>query len=170
VRQWSEELEHFLHEQIPLARAMGVRVVQADPEEVVLSAPLAANTNHHGTLFGGSASALAILCAWSWLHIRLADEDLDPDVVIQRSDMEFLRPGRTEVTARCPGSTARAWKRFLQTYRRFGKARIEVTAYVSAGGETAASLNGLFVALEPEAHGPGQDPAPHPDRPPTDRG
>jgi thioesterase domain-containing protein len=153
VRQWSEDLEHFLHEQIPLARAMEVRVVRADPDEVVLSAPLAANTNHHGTLFGGSASALAILCAWSWLHIRLADEDLDPDVVIQKSETEFLRPGRSEVFARCPGSGPRAWNRFLRTYRRFGKARIELTAYVSASGETAASLTGLFVALEPDAPG-----------------
>lgn len=153
MRRWSDELEHFLHEQIPLAGAMGVRVEKADPEEVILSAPLTVNTNHHGTLFGGSASALAILCAWSWLHVRLSDEGLDPDVVIQRSEMEFLLPGRMEVLARCPGSGQRAWKRFLQTYRRFGKARIELTAHVSAGGETAASLTGLFVALEPEALG-----------------
>lgn len=143
----SEELEAFLHEKIPLADAMGVRVVRAGREEVLLSAPLAANGNHHGTLFGGSASAVAILAAWSWLHLRLSEEGLDPDVVIQRSAMEYLLPGRADVTACCPGIGERAWKRFLTTYRRFGKARIELPAAVCVGDERVASLKGVFVAL-----------------------
>ena len=143
----SEQLEKFLHENIPLTSAMGVRVIRADREEVLLTAPLAVNGNHHGTLFGGSASAVAILCAWSWLHLRLSEEGLDPDVVIQRSTMEYLLPGRSDVTARCPGVSERVWRRFLATYRRFGKARIELPATVRVADETVASLKGVFVAL-----------------------
>jgi thioesterase domain-containing protein len=127
---------------------MAVRVLVADGEEVVLSAPLEANGNHHGTLFGGSASALAILCAWGWIHVRLARESLDPDLVIQRSAMEFMSPGRTDVTVRCPGSGERAWSRFLRTYRRFGKARLELPAHILARGELVATLTGWFVALD----------------------
>lgn len=149
----SEELEHFLHEQIPLAHAMEVRVLTAEEDEVVLSAPLAANGNHHGTLFGGSASAVAILCAWSWLHLRLAAVGLDPDVVIQRSTMDFVSPGRSDVVARCPGCTDRAWRRFIAMYRRFGRARLELPAYVLVNGELVASLSGWFVALSPIENG-----------------
>jgi hypothetical protein len=49
-------LEQYLHEHIPLSAAMGVKVVQADPQCVVLTAPLAPNINHRDTVFGGSAS------------------------------------------------------------------------------------------------------------------
>jgi len=52
------ELQTSLHERIPLSRAMGVTVPQAEPTGVVLSAPLAPNVNHSGTVFGGSAAAV----------------------------------------------------------------------------------------------------------------
>lgn len=149
MRGRTGELEHFLHEHIPLARAMGVRIVAADGDGLVLSAPLAVNNNHHGTLFGGSASALAILAAWGWMHLRLDDEGLDPDLVIQRSSMSFVAPGRTDVTARCRGAVDAQWRRFLRTYRRFGRARVELEAVLASGGEDVARLRGAFVALKP---------------------
>lgn len=149
MRGRTGELEHFLHEHIPLARAMGVRIVAADGDGLVLSAPLAVNNNHHGTLFGGSASALAILAAWGWMHLRLDDEGLDPDLVIQRSSMSFVAPGRTDVTARCRGAADPAWRSFLRTYRRFGRARVELEAVLASGGEVVARLRGAFVALKP---------------------
>ena len=42
------------------------------PDTVVIEAPLAPNINHRKTVFGGSASALGILAAWSLVHLRLA--------------------------------------------------------------------------------------------------
>lgn len=66
------ELQTYLHAHIPLSGAMQVSVVQAALEGVVLSAPLAPNINHRDTVFGGSASAVASLAAWSLLHTRLS--------------------------------------------------------------------------------------------------
>jgi len=51
------ELESYLHAHIPLTRAMQVSVVSVEPDSVLLSAPLAPNTNHRDTVFGGSAAA-----------------------------------------------------------------------------------------------------------------
>lgn len=68
------ELETYLHAHIPLSLAMRVSVEEASPQLVVLGAPLLPNTNHRGTVFGGSASALAILAAWALLHTRLTTE------------------------------------------------------------------------------------------------
>lgn len=65
------ELEKYLHGHIPLSKAMEVAVVQVQPEGVILSAPLAPNINHRDTVFGGSASAVAILAAWSLLQHSL---------------------------------------------------------------------------------------------------
>ncbi len=63
----ARELERYLQDRIPLSRAMAVEVRTASPAGVTLFAPLAPNINHRDTVFGGSASALAILAAWSAL-------------------------------------------------------------------------------------------------------
>jgi thioesterase domain-containing protein len=59
------ELQRYLHERIPLSRAMAVEVRAATAEGVEIYAPLAPNINHRDTVFGGSASAVAILTTWS---------------------------------------------------------------------------------------------------------
>ena len=72
------DLERYLHEHIPLSKAMQVSVVSVDTDGVTLRAPLAPNINHQDTVFGGSASAVAILAGWSLLHTRLAAAGLNP--------------------------------------------------------------------------------------------
>jgi thioesterase domain-containing protein len=57
MERW--ELEHYLHEHIPLSQDMGVEVVMADWNGVTLRAPLTPTINHRETVFGGSASAAA---------------------------------------------------------------------------------------------------------------
>lgn len=60
------KLQQYLHDHIPLSKAMQITVERISPESVTLSAPLAPNINHRDTLFGGSASTAAILAAWSF--------------------------------------------------------------------------------------------------------
>ncbi|MEO8022713.1 YiiD C-terminal domain-containing protein [Polaromonas sp.] len=140
-------LEHYLHAHIPLSKAMQVSVVQASPREVVLSAPLAPNINHRETVFGGSASALAILAAWSLLHTRLEAEGLASRLVIQRNTMQYEQPivGSFTATAAAPGD--QAWHQFLRVFKRKGKARITVASVLHFGGVVAGRLEGEFVAL-----------------------
>ena len=59
----SAELQDYLRTRIPLAHAMGVEVRSLGEAGIELYAPLAPNTNHRDTVFGGSASAVAILAA-----------------------------------------------------------------------------------------------------------
>ncbi len=94
------ELEKYLHEQIPMSKAMQVSVVEVKPEAVVLSAPLAPHINHQETVFGGSASAVAILAAWSLLHTRLKSSGISSRLVIQRNIMNYERPISGTFTAR----------------------------------------------------------------------
>lgn len=141
------ELEKYLHDHIPLSRAMEVGVVQSQPECVILSAPLSPNINHRDTVFGGSASAMAILAAWSLLHTRLASEGIASRLVIQRNNMSYERPIDGTFTAEATSPNADAWSRFLRTLKRRGKARIMVTSVLNFGGEIAGRLEGEFVAL-----------------------
>ncbi|MGY6277880.1 YiiD C-terminal domain-containing protein [Methylomonas sp. MgM2] len=141
------ELEQYLHKHIPLSKAMGVAVVSADVEAVVLQAPLAPNINHRETVFGGSASALAILAAWSLLHTRLRRKGIEARLVIQRNTMEYGKPIFGEFTARASLEQEDDWLKFTRMLERKGKARVTVLSELEYAGQVVGMLSGEFVAL-----------------------
>jgi thioesterase domain-containing protein len=143
----AEELERYLHEHIPLSRAMAVRVVSVGTDAVVLRAPLAPNINHRETVFGGSASAVAILAAWSLLHVRLRGEGIVSRLVIQRNTMEYEQAITGDFTARSSLAQPAHWPQFTRMLARKGKARIEVSSVLERDGHVAGRLMGEFVAL-----------------------
>lgn len=141
------ELEHYLHAHLPLSRAMGVSVVAVAAHCIELRAPLGPNINHHETVFGGSASALAILAAWSLLHVRLRAAGIGARLVIQRNAMEYEQPITGEFHARSCLEHPEAWRRFTAMLARRGKARIRVSAVLEYQGRRVGALAGEFVAL-----------------------
>ena len=142
-----EALERYLHQQIPLSAAMGVRVRMATPERVQLAAPLAPNVNHNETIFGGSAAALATLSAWTLLHMRIARAGLNARLVIQRSSMEYERPIPGDFEAVCRFSDEFAWERFRATLVRRGRARLTLAAHLVYDAQRMALFEGDFVGL-----------------------
>ena len=141
------ELEAYLHGHIPLSQAMQVAVDAIRPDAVVLRAPLAPNINHRDTVFGGSASAVAILAAWSLLHTRLRAEGVVARLVIQRNTMDYALPILGEFTATSALEQPGHWPRFMRTLARMGKARASVAAVLEAGDQVVGRLTGEFVAL-----------------------
>ena len=141
------ELKNLLDTNIPLSSAMGVEVQCVEKTLVSLSAPLQQNSNHLGTVFGGSASALAILAAWSLLQVKLSEQQLSCEVIIQRNTMEYRHPIPTEMTAICQFDDSERWTRFMRTLERHGRARLSLHSDVSSRGHSCASLDGEFVAL-----------------------
>lgn len=140
-------LEDYLHSQIPLSAAMGVSVVSADGDGVLLRAPLGPNVNHKKTVFGGSASAVAILAAWSVLHLRLIGAGRDSEIVIQSNEMAYEKPITSEFEARAALADPSAWPRFLTMFDRKGRARLEIGSVLTCGGTVVGGLRGSFVAL-----------------------
>ena len=141
------ELETYLHDHIPLTRAMEVSVLSSGVEEVVLGAPLAPNINHRDTVFGGSAASLATLAAWSLLFTRLRREGVASQLVIHRNTMEFGRPITEAFEARAVLDQPEAWATFIRTLSRRAKARITVRSVLEQGGEVVGTFSGDFVAL-----------------------
>lgn len=141
------ELELYLHEHIPLSKAMEVTVIESGPDGVVLSAPLGPNINHRETVFGGSAAAVATLAAWSVLHVRLREARMASRLVIQRNSMNYERPIAGRFTARASVEDGREWERFVRMLSRKGKSRMRVCAVLEYGGEVAGRFCGEFVAL-----------------------
>src|SRR5574341_1904098 len=113
----TQELQQYLHQHIPLTKAMSVEVLEATLERVTLFAPLAPNINHRNTVFGGSASALAILSAWALLYTRLKNENIKSRLVIQRSTMDYHRPitGGFRALSTLQDST---WRKFVAALKR----------------------------------------------------
>lgn len=140
------ELETYLQDHIPLSRAMAVRVISSQPGHVELAAPLAPNINVHGTAFGGSVSTLGVLAAWSALHLRLEAEAVACQLVIHRSQIDYLAPVEGDFTAVARLEDA-DWPGFLHMLQRRGKARLTVVAAIVFAGHPVAKLTGEFVAI-----------------------
>lgn len=143
----SAELQQYLHDHIPLTRAMQVSVLEATLDTTLLAAPLAPNINHRDTVFGGSAAALATLAAWTLLHARLTAAGRPSRLVIQRNTMDYDAPIPTDFTARASLTNPASWSRFIAMLDRKGRARIAVSATLHCNGEIAGRFEGDFVAV-----------------------
>jgi thioesterase domain-containing protein len=134
----------YFHEQIPITRAMGVQVVTNDENGFVIEAPVALNSNHLRTAFGGSINAVATLAAYGFLWLEL--NDAAAHVVVSESSIRFLRPVRETIRAICLRPTAKDLAAFQSQFSAKGKARLALRVNVIEVGETAAEFEGVFVA------------------------
>ena len=150
----ARDLERYLHDRIPLSRAMAVEVRAASPAGVILFAPLAPNINHRDTVFGGSASALAILAAWSALLVRLKDAALDGRIVIQRNTVHYERPMAAAFKASAAVPEGTSWERLLAAIHRGRPGRIRIHSVLECDGTPSGDLEGEFVVLPPPATAP----------------
>ena len=138
------ELERTLHEEIPLSRAMGIQVAAYSNNSLRLTAPLAPNTNHKCTAFGGSLYSLAVLCGWGLLHLKLREAGLRKHIVIQESNIRYLLPVENDMAAECHVDEA-AFARFLRTLEKRGKSRLALDVVIMRDGRPAVEFSGRYV-------------------------
>lgn len=142
-----ERLSAYLAQEIPLTRAMQVSVDDWDGQCLAVSAPLAPNLNHKATAFGGSLYALAVLAGWGLIVLRLWQEGLDCEVVVQSAEVEYLEPVNKRLAARCTLSDDKAWRKLLAQLRRRGRARITLHPCVPGTETDALRMRARFVAI-----------------------
>lgn len=141
-------LEKYLLQHIPISAAMGVKVVSASPQQVILSAPFANNINHKNTVFGGSLHAVATLACWSLLHVNLIElKDKNFQIVIASSEISYTAPVTSDFKAECNMPDSSEWEKFQKTLLKKGKARLNLTAKIFQGSKLCVSYSGVFVAL-----------------------
>ncbi len=146
----AKELEAYLRDRIPLSAAMAVEVRAATPEGVLLYAPIAPNINHRDTVFGGSASALAILAAWAALYVRMTHENLPGRIVIRRNTMSYERPILAGFTAAAAAPDTESWARLRATLQKGRFARVHIGARLECQGAEVGEFEGEFAVLPPE--------------------
>jgi len=143
-----EDINSYVHEHMPLTKALGAKITAYDGKKVVISSPLAPNLNHRDTAFGGSLSALGVLSGWALLFIKLKEENISCRLVIQKSSFDFKNPIPDDFTTVCHAPDTQTWLKFIKTLKRHGKARITVASEVlSPESGLGGTHQGAYVAL-----------------------
>ena len=142
----ADYLQNRIDREIMLAKPMGVIVESADETALVLRAPLAPNSNHKGTAFGGSLYSLSVLTGWAWITRFLVTRQFDADAVIQESTMRFLAPVHGEMRA-CIEIPAEAdIDKFQRMLLRADRGRIRLQVNLYHGLKLGTVFDGLFAA------------------------
>ncbi len=139
------DTERFLHEQIPLTHAMGVKLESYDGAQLVVTAPLEPNHNHLGTAFGGSLSALTTLTGYAMLWLQLGDRQAH--IVIRESSIRYKRPVRGMLRAVCVRPDDASLAIFKRTFQSTGKAHLKLQVQVIHADQVCVLFEGDFVAL-----------------------
>jgi thioesterase domain-containing protein len=140
------KIQRLLHEQIPLTRAMAVRVAGRTAEGgVILEAPLEPNHNHLQTAFGGSLATLATLSGYVMLWLEVDDPNCH--IVIRESRISFQRPVRGTLRAICRRPDEAALAEFRAAFARKDRARLELEAVIEEDGDAAVTFQATFVAI-----------------------
>lgn len=142
-------MELFLHEMIPLAKAMGVGVEVSDAKALVLTAPKEQNKNSLNTAFGGSLVSLATLAGYGVVWELMKDENT-PDktswrIVVKESRAAYRRPVIGDLRAICERPAQAAIAEFKDALARYGQAKLKLKAAVIENGAVAVDVTAAFV-------------------------
>ncbi len=140
-------LEQYVHSHIPLTKAMGIEVREANDDKVVLFAPLEPNINHMHTIFGGSASTVAILAAWCLVFTKMELQGLSGHIVIHKNSMLYEKPISGGFNAIAQHLDEKAWSKLVNALARHRMARIKVHSVLEFDGKQVGHLEGEFVVL-----------------------
>lgn len=141
------QLETTLHSHIPVTRAMGVRVQAWNEKGLQISAPLAPNVNHLATAFGGSLAAVTTIASWGMVWLILQQQQKPMHIVIQESNLTYIRPVTKDFVACCNWPDIATWDRLQNSINRTGKGRIELRSEIFENNLPCVGFNGRFVVL-----------------------
>ena len=141
--------ELFLHEMIPLAKAMGVGVEMSDERALTLIAPKEQNKNSLNTAFGGSLVSLATLAGygvvWELMKNEKGAEKSEWRIVVKESRAAYRRPVIGDLRAICERPAQAAIAEFKDALARYGQAKLKLRARVIEQGQTAVDVTAAFV-------------------------
>jgi len=140
--------ERELLADIPLTRAMQLRVAGWNGDCLRLSAPLAPNINDKGCAFGGSMASLMTLAGWGLIVLKLRTLGLRCDVFVQDSTIRYLAPVWSDFVTEARLADGESWDIFLATLAQRGRGRLRAVCRVPLpDGGDAATFEARFVAI-----------------------
>ena len=79
--------------------SLGLSLEDGGDGTVTMMIPLSENFNDKRTMFAGSIYSAMVLCGWTLAYRTLNVNAKEYDVVIRHSDIDYLRPVRTDARA-----------------------------------------------------------------------
>jgi thioesterase domain-containing protein len=142
------EFEQFLHEKIPITKAMGLSVIEFTTSKVRMYANLEANINDKLTAFGGSINSLMTICGWAMVFINIKEIDVDAKIVIKKSNINYLAPIKENFIAECELSNEETKKDFLEMYAKHNKSRLNLKVSIKNEKTVFAEYEGQYVVFK----------------------
>ncbi len=99
------ELQQMIRQGIPLCDAMDLTIDELFENKMIVSAPMAANRNYHGSFFAGSIYSLSAITGWGLLTNYAHAHFIGSDVVVRKVSVENFHPvidRRITLTAEMP--------------------------------------------------------------------
>ena len=141
------EFEQFLHQQIPVTKAMEFNVLEITPSRVRISAKLEPNKNHQSTAFGGSISCLMTVAGWALVYANIKKIDPNAHIVIAKSSIRYFKPLKKDFTAESILMNEADKINLFKMYNKNRKGKLSVKVQCYEDGFLAAEFEGQYVAL-----------------------
>ncbi len=128
-------LNDELEQSIPITTAMGIKAVSYDGSRLRLNAPAAPNLNDKQTIFAGSSYAIAALCGWSMLFLKLAERKVNGDIAVYHGEINYSKPAIGDYYALCDIPEQDVIETFFTTLatRKKAKFTLDTGVYDSEG-------------------------------------
>jgi len=154
----TDALQRFLHERIPLTRAMSLRVTGWSDRMLEIEAPLPENVNDKGTAFAGSVASLLALAGWAVVQALAEADGAEARVAVVSSRTEYVHPCASTLRARGHLPAAADSDAFRKDLSARGKARLEVTCSLHDGSRECARSQAVYVATRALVDGNQENP------------
>lgn len=141
-----KQLEAKVHQEIPISRFMGVRIVDFAVTQLVLEADLAPNINVHDTAFAGSLYSICALSGWCLVTLQHEIRSVEAEVVVAKGEIKYIKPVTSQPIIACAVLQDNPDEVFAD-YQERGKARITVETIIQEQGESAAIFSGNYALI-----------------------
>lgn len=141
-RMTREEIAAIMTDKVPMARRMGLRVDEVAPGRVRVSAPLAGNTNHIGTMYAGAIFTLAEMPGGGLALTRFDINRYFP--ILKHMEVSFRRPLASDASVELTMSEAEA-ARIAAEVAAKGKCDFVLEGDITdQGGQVCAQSRGVY--------------------------
>ena len=138
----SAQLTEIIESKIPFVRRMGLKVLEAKPGYVKLTAPLAGNENHVGTMYAGAQFTLAEIPGGALALCTFDPARFYP--VVKELTLKFRRPATGDLTVEFSISEGEAARITAETEENGKSDYILEGTPKDAGGEAVATSRGTY--------------------------
>ena len=144
-----KELQQMIRQEIPLCDAMDLIVDELTENKIVISAPMAANRNNHGSFFAGSIYSLSAITGWGLLTNYAHSHFIGSGVVVRKASVDYFHPiidTRLTLTAEMPD--AAIMEAFVDRLNVKGRARLNLSINILSDEKLAVQFSGAYTILK----------------------